>query len=113
VFPANEATLPEARAGRFAGCISATANVNSDLCAKAYREGDAEALARATAMRALFDGKPLVAGVKALLAHLFGDDALASVLPPLQPWSHDARKALIEDFEALRVETDAALRRRA
>jgi 4-hydroxy-tetrahydrodipicolinate synthase len=29
VFPSNEATLPEARAGRFAGCISATTNLNS------------------------------------------------------------------------------------
>src|SRR5262249_61685668 len=36
VFPSTEAALPEARAGIFAGCISATANLNADLCARAY-----------------------------------------------------------------------------
>jgi 4-hydroxy-tetrahydrodipicolinate synthase len=113
VFPSNESTLLEARAGRFAGCISATANINSDLCARAYHDGDSEALARATAIRALFDGRPLVAGVKALLAHLFGDEALASVLPPLQPGSHEDRVRLVEAYEALGVENDRALRRRA
>jgi 4-hydroxy-tetrahydrodipicolinate synthase len=113
VFPSNESALLEARAGRFAGCISATANVNSGLCARAYRDGDSDALARATAIRALFDGKPLVAGVKALLAHLFRDDALASVLPPLQPWSHEECVRLVEAYEALGVENDRALRRRA
>ena len=32
VFPSTEAVLLEARAGAFAGCISATANLNADLC---------------------------------------------------------------------------------
>src|SRR5262245_3867211 len=36
VFPSTEATLLEGRSGLFAGCISATANLNSDLCAKAW-----------------------------------------------------------------------------
>ena len=66
VFPSTEAALPQARSGPFAGCISATANLNADLCARAYRSGDAAALAEAVAIRKLFDGKPLVAGVKAL-----------------------------------------------
>ena len=70
VFPSTEAALPEARSGPFAGCISATANLNADLCARAYRSGDAAALGEAVAIRKLFDGKPLVPGVKALLAHI-------------------------------------------
>jgi 4-hydroxy-tetrahydrodipicolinate synthase len=37
VFPSTEAALQEARSGLFAGCISATANLNADLCARAYR----------------------------------------------------------------------------
>src|SRR5215469_3252956 len=41
VFPSTEAALPQARSGPFAGCISATANLNADLCARAYRSGDA------------------------------------------------------------------------
>jgi 4-hydroxy-tetrahydrodipicolinate synthase len=31
VFPSSEAALLEARSGPFAGCISATANLNADL----------------------------------------------------------------------------------
>src|SRR5262249_39838924 len=54
VFPSTEAALPEARSGPFAGCISATANLNADLCARGYRAGDAGALAEAVAIRKLF-----------------------------------------------------------
>ena len=67
VFPSTEAALLEARGGDFAGCISATANLNADLCARAWREGDADALDAAVVIRKLFDGRPLVSGVKALL----------------------------------------------
>ena len=47
VFPSTEAVLLEARAGAFAGCISATANLNADLCARAWRNGDQAALEQA------------------------------------------------------------------
>ena len=40
VFPSTEAALMEARSGMFAGCISATANLNADLCARAWHNGD-------------------------------------------------------------------------
>ena len=94
VFPSNEATLTDARlGGPFAGCISATANVNADLCARGYRDGDLEALAAAVAIRRLFDGRPLVAGVKALLAHIHRDLDLARTLPPLSPLSADDVRA--------------------
>lgn len=82
VFPSTEAALGEARDGPFAGCISATANVNSQWCAKAFHDRDDAALATAVKIRALFDGKPLVPGVKALLAELHDDPALADVMPP-------------------------------
>ena len=39
VFPSTEAVLLDARAGAFAGCISATANLNSDLCQLAWTQG--------------------------------------------------------------------------
>src|SRR6185436_908778 len=63
VFPSTEAALLEARSGPFAGCISATANLNADLCARAWSKGDAAALEAAVTIRKLFDGKPLVSGV--------------------------------------------------
>ena len=103
VFPSTEAVLPEARSGTFAGCISATANLNADLCARAYRGGDAVALAEAVAIRKLFDGKPLVPGVKALLAHIHGDAQWARVAPPLAAFSAADRTAVDAGYEAVRA----------
>jgi 4-hydroxy-tetrahydrodipicolinate synthase len=103
VFPSTEAALPDARSGPFAGCISATANLNPDLCARAYRTGDAGALAEAVAIRKLFDGKPLVPGVKALLAHIHGDPQWARVEPPLSAFPAAERAAVVAGYDAVRA----------
>jgi 4-hydroxy-tetrahydrodipicolinate synthase len=103
VFPSTEAALIEARGGAFAGCISATANLNADLCARAWRSGDAGALDAAVAIRKLFDGKPLVAGVKALLAHIHGDPALGRVKPPLAAFSASDRAVVFAGHDAVRA----------
>ena len=103
VFPSTEAALIEARGGAFAGCISATANLNADLCARAWRGGDQAALEAAVAIRKLFDGKPLVSGVKALLAHIHGDAALARVKPPLAAFSAADRAAVIAGHDTIRA----------
>jgi len=103
VFPSTEACLIEARSGAFAGCISATANLNADLCARAWSQGDTAALDAAVSIRKLFDGKPLVSGVKALLAHIHSDAALARVKPPLAPLSAADRTAVIAGNDAVRA----------
>jgi 4-hydroxy-tetrahydrodipicolinate synthase len=103
VFPSTEAALLEARGGAFAGCISATANLNADLCARAWRSGDAGALDAAVIIRKLFDGKPLVSGVKALLAHIHDDPALGRVKPPLAAFSAADRAAVIAGHDAVRA----------
>jgi 4-hydroxy-tetrahydrodipicolinate synthase len=103
VFPSNEAALLEARNGPFAGCISATVNLNADLCARAYRSGDAVALDAAVNIRKLFDGKPLIAGVKALLAHIHGDPAWARVMPPLTACSAAERAVTIAGYDSVRA----------
>jgi 4-hydroxy-tetrahydrodipicolinate synthase len=103
VFPSTEACLIEARRGDFAGCISATANLNSDLCARAWSQGDAAALDAAVTIRKLFDGKPLVSGVKALLAHIHGDPALARVKPPLAPFAAADRATVNAGHDAVRA----------
>jgi 4-hydroxy-tetrahydrodipicolinate synthase len=103
VFPSTEAALLEARRGIFAGCISATANCNADLCARAWHDGDATSLDAAVAIRKLFDGKPLVAGVKALLAHIHGDVALGRVKPPLAAFSAADRAAVVGGYDAVRA----------
>jgi 4-hydroxy-tetrahydrodipicolinate synthase len=103
VFPSTEAALIEAREGAFAGCISATANLNPDLCARAWRDGDVAALDAAVAIRKLFDGRALVSGVKALLSHIHGDPALARVKPPLAAFSAADRAAVFAGHDAVRA----------
>ena len=83
VFPATEAALLEARTGAFAGCISASANVNADLCARAFHQGDMAASEKAVAIRGLFAGMNIVAAVKALLSASRGEPGLARVRPSL------------------------------
>jgi 4-hydroxy-tetrahydrodipicolinate synthase len=95
--------LLEARGGAFAGCISATANLNSDLCARAFHAGDDAALEAAVAIRKLFDGRPLVPGVKALLAHIHDDPAWARVMPPLADFPAADRAAAIAGYDQVRA----------
>jgi 4-hydroxy-tetrahydrodipicolinate synthase len=103
VFPSTEAVLLEARGGAFAGCISATANLNADLCARAFHGGDAAALDAAVAIRKLFDGRPLVSGVKALLAHIHGDLAWGQVMPPLAAFPAADRSAVVAGYDQVRA----------
>jgi 4-hydroxy-tetrahydrodipicolinate synthase len=101
VFPSNEAVLLKARAGEFAGCISASANVNSKFCARAFHGGDAAALEQATKLRALVSRKPLIASVKAVLAHMLKDSAYEALVPPLTPLADADKRQLIEDVSPL------------
>ncbi len=55
----------------------------------------------AVAIRKLFDGKPLVAGVKALLAHIHGEPQWARVEPPLSPPPAADRTAVVAGYEAV------------
>jgi 4-hydroxy-tetrahydrodipicolinate synthase len=103
VFPSNEAVLLEARSGAFAGCISATANLNADLCARAYHSGDRSDLDAAVAIRKLFDGRPLVPGVKSLLAHIHRDPSWARVAPPLQSFSTADQTAVFAGYDRVRA----------
>ncbi|HEY5305162.1 MAG TPA: dihydrodipicolinate synthase family protein [Pseudolabrys sp.] len=107
VFPSTEACLLDARKGEFAGCISATANLNADLCQRAFASGDNAAYEAAVAIRKLFDGRPLVPGVKTLLAHIHNDPALARVRPPLAPVSIADREAITGGNDAIRAKRAA------
>jgi 4-hydroxy-tetrahydrodipicolinate synthase len=103
VFPSTEAALIDARRGDFAGCISATANLNADLCQRAWASGDATALDAAVTIRKLFEGKPLVSGVKALLAHIHDDPALGRMKPPLTAFSAADRAAVMAGYDGVRA----------
>ena len=107
VFPSTEACLLDARKGEFAGCISATANLNADLCQRAWSTGDAAAHEAAVAIRKLFEGRPLVPGVKTLLAHIHRDPSLALVRPPLAVVSSADREAITGGHDAIRAKKAA------
>jgi len=103
VFPSTEACLIEARSGIFAGCISATANLNADLCQKAWASGDTAAQDAAVTIRKLFDGKPLVPGIKSTLAHIHNDAAWARVAPPLAPFTAADKAGANAGYDAARA----------
>ncbi|WP_137042515.1 dihydrodipicolinate synthase family protein [Pseudolabrys sp. FHR47] len=106
-FPSTEACLLDARKGEFAGCISATANVNADLCQRAWKDGDAAAHDNAVAIRKLFEGRPLVPGVKTLLGHIHADTTLARVRPPFAAVSAADRTAITAGYDAIRAQNAA------
>lgn len=101
VFPSNEAILLKARAGEFAGCISASANVNSEYCGRAFHTGDEKALEAANKIRALVSRKALIPSVKAVLALKMNDPAFEAVLPPLMTLSAADKAELIRDVSPL------------
>jgi 4-hydroxy-tetrahydrodipicolinate synthase len=103
VFPSTEACLIEARTGIFAGCISATANLNADLCQKAWASGDTAAQDSAVTIRKLFDGKALVPGIKSTLAHIHNDAAWARVAPPLAPFAAADKAGANAGYDAARA----------
>jgi 4-hydroxy-tetrahydrodipicolinate synthase len=102
VFPSTEACLTEARSGIFAGCISATANLNADLCQKAW-QGDAAAQETAVTIRNLFNGKALVSGIKSTLAHIHNDAGWARMAPPLAPFSTADKAGANAGYDAARA----------
>ena len=101
VFPSSEAVLLKARAGEFAGCISASVNVNSEFCAQAFHSGDEAALEKATKIRAFVSRKPLIPSVKAVLSLRLKDPAFEAVLPPLTVLSAADKSQLIGDVGPL------------
>jgi len=55
------------------------------------------------AIRKLFDGTPLVPGIKALLAHIHGDSQWARVAPPLFGYPAADRAAAIAGYDTVRA----------
>ena len=53
--------------------------------------------------RKLFDGKPLVPGVKSLLAHIHGDPQWARVAPPLSAFPAGDLGAAVTGYDAVRA----------
>jgi 4-hydroxy-tetrahydrodipicolinate synthase len=105
VFPSSEATLAEADAQGFAGCISATTNLTAADSQIAWsRQGTEQgrqAVARAAAQRSVLARQALIASVKAALAAAYEDARWALTCPPLLPRSESEAKALVSELRAL------------
>jgi 4-hydroxy-tetrahydrodipicolinate synthase len=107
IFPSNVAALVEARSGIFAGCISASANIEAGICARALHAGDDRAYEAAVAVRRLFDGKPTVPCVRAVLAHILKVETFAEPLPPLVRLDAAEARVLVSGFEAIMADLEA------
>jgi len=100
VFPSSEASLGNANADGFAGCISATTNLTATYAQAAWAsqgsEAGAAALRKAADLRGLIATYPLVASVKAALAAAHGDAEWSRVALPLRPLNSEQSAALAE-----------------
>jgi len=87
VFPSSEATLPDAAAEGYAGCISATVNLTSADSQAAWQaqgtEAGRQAGARAAAQRGVLAREALVSSIKAALGLRYRDPEWARACPPL------------------------------
>jgi len=100
VFPSTEAVLADGKVKGFAGCISATVNVNAPL-ASAVWHGDAAGHPALCATRELIGRHQLVPATRAVLASLLDDDAWLRPLPPLIELAPDDAGRLIAGLDAI------------
>lgn len=104
VFPANEAHLSMAVPLGAAGCISATANINtaniSNLLAGLSQGRDMTAeQQRITVFRQTVSAYPLVPAVKTVMAEAYQDPNWILMRPPLRPLAAEAREALLHSLD--------------
>ncbi len=105
VFAGNEVFLLRTLRAGGAGCISAAANVNpgaiASLCRDSTDAGAEESQQRLDAVRAVLQKRPMIAALKAVIAHFRGDAGWAAVRPPLVPLAEEERQRLIDELLAL------------
>jgi 4-hydroxy-tetrahydrodipicolinate synthase len=83
VFPSNEAALAEALRDNYAGCISATVNIDPYSSRQLWRDQDNGALLeKVRTLRQDIAAHPLIPAVKYLVGRRSGNPQWAKVLPP-------------------------------
>lgn len=104
IYPGSESLLLAAMRSGAAGCISAQANVNAGAIVDLYRgwqqPGADARQAALDALRAVLVKFPVIAALKAMIAHHARDDAWAMVRPPLVALSAEERAALVGSLPA-------------
>jgi 4-hydroxy-tetrahydrodipicolinate synthase len=104
VFAGSEVfLLPNMRAGG-KGCITATGNVNPAAINRVYENwngADADALqAGITATRAIVQKYPMMAALKAIIAHFGHDPDWATVRPPLVELTPEQQRSLVSELNS-------------
>lgn len=102
VFPGSEVFLTDAFKIGGKGCISATVNINPIEIANIWTgllDGSSEdKQSNAIAIRKIFEKYPMIAALKATIAHFADDPGWLRVRPPLNQLTTDETKALIEEL---------------
>jgi 4-hydroxy-tetrahydrodipicolinate synthase len=83
IFVGSEKFLLESLCAGGAGCITASANLNAAAIARLFRERSAALQEEVNAVRALLEGRALIAALKAVLAHFTGHGGWRRMRPPL------------------------------
>jgi 4-hydroxy-tetrahydrodipicolinate synthase len=104
VFVGSERFLLENLRAGGVGCITATGNVNAPAIDRLYagwRGPDADRLQEeVNGLRGLIEKLPVIAALKAVVAHEAGDPGWATVRPPLVPLPEDRRGPLLAELRA-------------
>ena len=105
VFAGSETFLLATLRAGGAGCITATGNVNPAPIARLardWRTADADRQQAALdAVRAAFQQFPMIAALKAAIAHYASDAPWAAVRPPLVALDEAQRRALTQTLDSL------------
>jgi 4-hydroxy-tetrahydrodipicolinate synthase len=105
VYAGSESFLLKTMQAGGAGCISATTNVNPAAIASLARDWQsADAPARQAALdqvRMVFQKRPMIAAMKAAVAHYSGDPQWAELRPPLVKLSAAEHASLLQELSAL------------
>jgi 4-hydroxy-tetrahydrodipicolinate synthase len=105
VFSGSETFLLDNLRHGGAGCISATANVNPAAIRALFdrwRDADADARQqRLDAVRGAFQRRPMIAAMKAAIAHWGDDPVWGTVRPPLVELPAAEVKALVAELQGL------------
>ncbi len=104
IFVGSEKLLLANMRSGGAGCITATGNVNPGAIDRLYREWRSPGAERlqdeVNAIRAAVEKVPVIAGLKAIVAHLAADPAWRTVRPPLVELAPAQRDALLAELDA-------------
>ncbi|MGZ9719532.1 dihydrodipicolinate synthase family protein [Rhizobium miluonense] len=101
VFPSSEAALADAGRDGYAGCISATVNIDPRSSQQLWRDQEnAELLEQVRGLRQAISTHPLIPAVKHLVGKRAGNTVWNKVLPPQMPITDRTR---LESLDALRI----------